>query len=171
MAKFKKGDRVRATVDSPFYKVGQVAIVDEDGSTVPFVKWVGDEIWAVPQTHLELLPVASATSSADKPPFKVGDRVRVTKGDPSYFDVGETGTVSEVVDDGRSCFVEELNADGGWWVDWHALEQVFEQPAPTLESLSVTLVADTTDLEVSLDRVIAKLERIHELKSVLKVAA
>ncbi|WP_266063841.1 hypothetical protein [Brucella intermedia] len=96
MAKFKVGDRVRATAHTAWYALGSVGTVKEDNSRAPWVDWDGIGTWAASEDELELLPAADATG---KPAFKVGDRVRVIrdgsspKGSGHGVNIGHTFTV------------------------------------------------------------------------------
>jgi len=96
MAKFKVGDRVRATAHTAWYALGSVGTVKEDNSRAPWVDWDGIGTWAASEDELELLPAADATG---KPAFKVGDRVRVIrdgsspKGGGHGANIGHTFTV------------------------------------------------------------------------------
>ena len=55
MAKFKIGDRVCVLVNTSFSNKGDVGIINEDDSTVPFVVFPGGNEWAVSENKLVLV--------------------------------------------------------------------------------------------------------------------
>jgi hypothetical protein len=75
--KFKKGDRVRAIRNSPWYDVGYIGTVDEDASDVPYVNWDTDcknKCTAADQDNLELVKeppccIVEGTKSSPIPIF------------------------------------------------------------------------------------------------------
>lgn len=54
MAKFKIGDRVRVLADNSFSNKGDIGIINEDNSTIPFVVFPGGNEWAIHECNLTL---------------------------------------------------------------------------------------------------------------------
>ena len=83
MVHFKKGDIVRLT--SGHYRApagyGQQGIVDEDGSSFPWVRFKGERV-VVDETDLTLVSRPEPAPTTDR--FKPGDLVRVTTPYISY---------------------------------------------------------------------------------------
>lgn len=55
MAKFKKGDRVIATMDGYHHKKGDIGTINEDNNPTPYVKWDNEYIDATIEYELELI--------------------------------------------------------------------------------------------------------------------
>jgi len=92
MGNLKVGDKVRSLVTQIDVRAGElyeVGRIDADGDV-----WVIDDVgdnWYLTSNEFEILPVEETL--ADKPAFKVGDRVRATDKSGGLI-VGETYTVS-----------------------------------------------------------------------------
>lgn len=123
MGKFKQGDRVKALVNGIDYKVGDefVLTADGDGKSVYFDDNAGDDRIR-PQEEFELLPVPDK-----KPPFKVGDRVRLLTNNNGFGAVGALGTAKRINCGDEDCLVhfdDEFLGDRQWYAKWCNLELV-----------------------------------------------
>ena len=123
MGKFKQGDRVKALVNGIDYKIGDefVLTADGDGKRVYFDDNAGDDRMR-PQEEFELLPVPDK-----KPPFKVGDRVRLLTNNNGFGAVGALGTAKRINCGDVDCLVhfdDEFLGDRQWYAKWCDLELV-----------------------------------------------
>lgn len=123
MGKFKQGDRVKALVNGIDYKIGDefVLTADGDGKRVYFDDNAGDDRMR-PQEEFELLPVPDK-----KPPFKVGDRVRLLTNNNGFGAVGALGTAKRINCGDEDCLVhfdDEFLGDRQWYAKWCDLELV-----------------------------------------------
>lgn len=119
MGKFKRGDKIRVTVDgwrsgNHNAQAGDVYVVNDVSS-----EGVHTNLFYFTFDEIELVPAAEATGTAtdgaqaDKPKFKVGDRVRV-HGHPYYLMEDEdTGTIIGA-SDGRGDWDVELDNYGDY---------------------------------------------------------
>lgn len=138
MVKFNKGDRVKALVDGVDYKIGDefVMTADGDGKSVYFDDNAGDDRMRQ-QKEFELLPVAD-----NKPPFKVGDRVRLIKdGQSTTGAVGKLATIEswgeKLIDNGQYL----LNIDGPVDYQTHAVTPNYTRATPDCFELALQIEA------------------------------
>lgn len=127
--KFKAGDRFTVNEDDLCggYRAGdEFEVISFDGG-VTFIDNDGDKRY-LGVRHISLVPVAEATGTdaqADKPKFKVGDRVRIASGpnNGGFGQIGDTGVIETV---GRTnCLVRfETGGRSGeaWYVGFGYLE-------------------------------------------------
>lgn len=174
----KVGDKVRCLVtqldvcEGATYEVNNVFL---DGD-IWIIDDVGDRFYLA-SNEFELLPVAEATG---KPVFTIetgkfyrtrdGRRVGPMRRHSDGWLNESDGHGRMWRDDGLR-YYEESRGDGSdliaEWVDEPASndnQPVAEQQACAAD-ITLTIGSDTTELEASLDRVIAKLERINALKA------
>ncbi|MFK5639907.1 hypothetical protein ACI50E_18920 [Brucella sp. ZJ1_1] len=179
---FKVGDRVRVLSDYlPWASADEIGVVqavnarDRDCYVKFETERMGDHTWYVRWDNLEIAPpltIEAGKFYRTRDGRKVGPMS--DEGDYAY-DTDEKCLTAYINNDhrlfraksGRHLFGKahlDLIAE---WIDEPASNDnrpVAEQQAATAD-LTVTIGSDTTELEVSLDRVIAKLERIKALKA------
>ncbi len=99
--------------------------------------------------------------------YKIGDKVRVLHTPYKGIKVGDVAHVIKVY--GCSRFLYEIWTEGHPEVRPFAEEYLepYTEPTTRTDTLTLTAALDATAVHAELDAIIAKLERIHELRAEL----
>ncbi len=95
--------------------------------------------------------------------YKIGDKVRVLHTDfPNHIKQGEVREVSKVDDAGIYISIPE-----GDCYFYNSEVEPYTEPTTRTDTLTLTAALDATNIHTELDAIIAKLERIRELRAEL----
>lgn len=183
MAAFKVGDRVRVTEDNcGFGDVGDEGFVtvedagDEDCMVRLDQKRCGDYEWFIPQSSLEIVadPFADwdydprGANDAVKSAFKVGDRVYAAWGGIE----GDGIIVAE--DRSKDGMRYQVRFDTSFpsplWV-YDETVRLLDESAPDEPDapLTVSIIADTSQLDAEIDRIVGRLTDLQSLATSLGI--